>query len=113
LGTAPGSASSTRGGKRGGGGEERLPAKLGISARPLQPEEARRLDVDGGLVLEDVNGTAAKAGLRTGDVVLMANGEPVTTVDELRNQVSSAKDGKVLLLIQRGEGRAFIALPTN
>ncbi|HSD37049.1 MAG TPA: DegQ family serine endoprotease [Rhodocyclaceae bacterium] len=113
LGTAPSTTSAKSSKRSSGGSEEKLPPKLGLSARPLQPQEARRLDVEGGLVLEDVNGAAAKAGLRTGDVILMANGEPVTTVDELRKQVSSAKDGKVLLLIQRGESRAFIALPTN
>jgi len=117
LGAAPASASTAKGGKRGSGGgseeKEKLPAKLGLSVRQLQPQEARRLDLDGGLVLEDVSGAAAKAGLRTGDVIIMANSEPVATFDELNKQINGAKDGKVLLLIQRGEGRAFIALPTK
>ena len=116
LGTAPSSASNDRGNQgKGGSGksDEKLPAKLGLSVRELQPQEARRLDVEGGLVVEEVSGVAAKAGLRTGDVILMANGDPVTSVDALRQEANSAKDGKVLLLIQRSEGRSFIALPTK
>lgn len=114
LGTAPGSTASGRGKRGGGNGDnaDKLP-KLGLSVRPLQPQEARSLDVEGGLVLEDVNGAAAKAGLRAGDVIIMANGEPVLSAEDLSKQVATAKDGKVLLLIQRGEGRAFIAVPTK
>ncbi|MDB5801101.1 MAG: peptidase [Rhodocyclales bacterium] len=113
LGTAPANASSAKNSKPGSGSTEKLPGKLGLSARPLQPEEARRLDVDGGLVLEDASGAAAKAGLREGDVILMANGQPVTTVEGLRQQITNAKSGKLLLLVQREEGRAFVALPTE
>jgi serine protease Do len=116
LGTAPDSASNARGGKRNGGGsggEDKLPGKLGLSVRQLQPDEARRLDVDGGLVIEKVSGTAAKAGLRIDDVIIMANGEPVNTFDDLNKQIAAAKDGKVLLLIQRGDGRAFVPLATK
>jgi len=116
LGAAPGSAATGKGGKgKGDSGksDEKLPAKLGLSVRELQPQEARKLDVDGGLVIEDASGAAAKAGLRTGDVIIMVNGEPVTTFDALRQQINGAKDGKVLCLIQRGETRAFVALPTK
>lgn len=116
LGTAPGNTASARGSKRGndnGNNEEKLPAKLGLSVRQLQPQEARRLDVDGGLFIENASGAAAKAGLRTGDVIIMANSQPVSTFEELSKQITAAKDGKVLLLIQRGEGRAFIPLPTK
>ncbi len=77
------------------------------------PEEARRLDIDGGLVLESVSGAAAKAGLREGDVIVMANSQAVTTVEALRQQIGNTKGGKLLILIQRGDGRAFIALPID
>ncbi|MDB5815332.1 MAG: peptidase Do family protein [Rhodocyclales bacterium] len=113
LGASPGTASGGKGSKPDSSKEEKLPSKLGLSVRALQPEEARRLDVDGGLVLESAVGAAAKAGLHEGDVILMANGQPVTTVDALRQQIANTKGGKLLILIQRGEGRAFVALPTD
>ncbi len=114
LGSSPENEISSKGGKRGNhSGEDKLPSKLGLTVRTLQPEEARRLDVDGGLVLEDATGAAAKAGLREGDVILMANSQPMSTVEDLRQQIANAKGGKLLILIQRGEGRAFVALPTE
>jgi serine protease Do len=86
--------------------------KLGLQVRPLQAQEARKLDVDGGLLIEQVSGAAAKAGLRSGDVILLANDEPVNSREALRKLVASGGD-KILLLIQRGEGRAFVALPSG
>jgi serine protease Do len=112
LGSAPDNETKSKGSKRGNG-EDKLPGKLGLSVRALQPEEARRLDIDGGLVLESVSGAAAKAGLREGDVILMANSQAVTTVEALHQQIVNAKGGKLLILIQRGDGRAFVALPTD
>ena len=114
LGSSPENEISFKGGKRGShSDEDKLPSKLGLAVRALQPEEARRLDVDGGLVLEEATGAAAKAGLREGDVILMANSQPMSTVEDLRQQIANAKGGKLLILIQRGEGRAFVALPTD
>ena len=117
LGAAPGSETASRGkGGRGGKNQDddggKLSESLGIAARPLTPQEARRADVDGGLLLTAVNGVADKAGLKVGDVILMANNQPVTTLDDLRQQVANA-DGKLLVLVLRGEGRQFVALPTK
>jgi len=60
-----------------------------------------------GSVVEDVDGAAAEAGIRPGDVVLSANGKPVKSVEQLRAAVSGAKD-HVALLVQRGDARIFV-----
>jgi serine protease Do len=80
---------------------------LGLAVRPLTPDEKRETGVDGGLVVEDVQGAAAKAGVQPGDVVLALNGTSVRSVDQLRSLLS--KSGKrVALLVQRGEARIFV-----
>jgi serine protease Do len=83
-------------------------AQLGLAVRPLTPEERKAVDVPGGLVVEGVNGAAARAGVAPGDIVLQAGGKPVKTVEDLR---AAAKSGKtVALLVQRGERRLFVPL---
>jgi serine protease Do len=81
--------------------------RLGMMVRPLSPTERSNAGLEDGLVVEDVAGAAAEAGIRPGDVVLSANGRPVRDVEQLRSVVSGAKD-HVALLVQRGEARIFV-----
>jgi serine protease Do len=81
--------------------------KLGLAVRPLTRDEERQNNVHGGLVVENASGPAADAGIQPGDVVLAANGAPVTSADELRSAVESSK-GHIALLIQRGDARIFV-----
>jgi serine protease Do len=81
--------------------------KLGVAVRPLSAEEAKRIQSEGGLLVERADGAAAKAGMRAGDVILGVNGKPVKSVDELKSAVDAA--GKnAAVLVQRGENRLFV-----
>lgn len=83
--------------------------KLGLAVRPLSPDEQRQSAVDGGLLVEQVSGPAARAGIQPGDVVLSVNGTPVKSADQLRSL--SAKSGKKLaLLVKRDAARLFVPL---
>ena len=88
-------------------GSEADHTHLGLSVRPLTPDERDQAGVDGGLVVEQAEGRAAQAGIQQGDVVLSVNGTPVHSVQQLRELVH--EHGKqVALLIQRGDSRIFV-----
>ena len=73
----------------------------------MAPEEQKQVGVDGGLVVEEAAGPAARAGIQPGDVILSFNGTPVKDAEQLRELVS--KSGKhVALLVQREEARIFV-----
>ena len=81
--------------------------KLGVAVRPLSPEERKAAEVAGGVVVEQVGGAAAKAGVRRGDVIVSVNKTPVKSPEQLRELVGKA--GKsVALLVQRDDARIFI-----
>lgn len=83
--------------------------KLGLLVRPLTAEE-RKAGTDGMVVVEEVGeGPAQKAGIQTGDILLSINGSKISSIDSLKSLVEKA-NGQVALLIQRGEGRLFVAL---
>ncbi len=82
---------------------------LGLAVRPLSPQEARSIDEKGGLLVEDVSGPAARAGIQPGDVVLSFNGQPVTSVDALRGLAAKAQD-HAALLIRRENAKIFVPL---
>jgi serine protease Do len=82
-------------------------ARLGLSVRPLNPEERSEAGVSAGLLVEDAQGPAADAGIRAGDVVLSVDGTAVQSAEQLRKIVDSHAK-QVALLIQRGQDRIFV-----
>ncbi|HWW19916.1 MAG TPA: Do family serine endopeptidase [Steroidobacteraceae bacterium] len=84
-------------------------ARLGLAVRPLSSDERSQADVSGGLVVESVSGPAAKAGIEPGDIVLALNGQPVTSVSQLREQAAKAGH-QIALLIQHDDARVFVPL---
>jgi serine protease Do len=83
--------------------------KLGLSLRPLDPDEQRQLHTKGRLVVEEVSGPALAAGVEAGDVVLGVNGAPVSTLAELKREVARAGHS-VALLIQREDAQLYFPL---
>ena len=87
----------------------------GLGARVLERSvglavEARK----GGLVVTDVarDSAADRKGLRPGDVVLAANGQPVADVEALGREVLRGLDrGGVLLMVQRGRYAYNLGFP--
>ena len=98
-------------------GQQSEGGDLGVSIKPLTPEDARALqlsaDVKGLLVVSvKGNGPAAEAGIRTGDVILSANLKPVTSADELVSIVrkEGKERGAVMLQINRHGETFFITV---
>ena len=84
--------------------------KLGLSARPLTPDERRQTEVSAGLVIENVNdGPAARAGLKPGDIILSVNGEKVSSVDQLRAIVDK-KGKRIALQVLRDDQKRFVPI---
>ena len=80
--------------------------RLGLALRPLDRDEQREVG-SAGLLVEDVAGAAARAGVQPGDVVLAVNGTPAKSVEQVKSVVSKA-DKSVALLIQRGDDKIFV-----
>ncbi|NTV56061.1 MAG: DegQ family serine endoprotease [Deltaproteobacteria bacterium] len=88
---------------------------LGMSVQNITPEIAKGLGLKsetGILVARVVPGSpAAKANIRSGDVIQQVNKKPVKDVEDFKQQIENAKDQEtILLLIQRGESTLFAAL---
>ena len=88
------------------------PDRLGLRVRVLSAQEKQQAQTDGNLVIENVSGPAAAAGLQPNDIILGINTQRVHTIQEL---VAAAKAaGKtVALLIQREDRQIFYPLHLN
>jgi len=83
--------------------------QLGLTLRPLTSQEKVGTRVSSGLVIEGVTGEAALAGLMPGDVLLAINSVPVTSVEQVRSMLTSARK-QVALLVLRDGTRVFVAV---
>ncbi len=89
-------------------------SKLGLVLTELTPEQRKELGIAGGLLVEDAQGNAAKAGIRRGDVLLAVNNQDIKSLEQL-NQVLSQfeKSRSVALLIRRGDSSIYVPLRLN
>jgi serine protease Do len=99
---------SARQGKPASHGADHAGA-LGLTVRPLAPQEKEQANTQGSLVVEEVSGPAQAAAVEPGDIILGINGKRVHSVRELQEAAKTA--GKsVALLIQREDAQIFVPL---
>ena len=86
-------------------------ARLGLTVSELTAEQRKELGIGGGLLVEDVQGAAAKAGIRRGDILMALNNQDVKSVEQLTQLLSQFDKAKsVALLIRRGDGALYVPL---
>jgi serine protease Do len=88
--------------------------RLGLTVRPVSPEEARELGIAGrsGLLVAQVDpaGPAADAGIRPGDVIEQVNRKPVKDAAELRAAVKASGETPALVMVSRKDGSVYLTL---
>ena len=86
-------------------------ARLGLTLSELNSEQRKELGLSGGLLVEDAQGAAAKAGIRRGDVLLAINNQDVKSVDQLNQLLGQFEKARsVALLIRRGDSALYVPL---
>ncbi|MDR2196163.1 MAG: DegQ family serine endoprotease [Gallionellaceae bacterium] len=85
--------------------------KLGLSVRPLMPDERREAGItDGsGVLVERASGPAMREGIQSGDIILSVNGEKISSVEQL-NALTDGKNKQLALYIARDGSRLFVAI---
>ena len=83
--------------------------KLGLSVRPLGADERKNAETEGYLLVEDVAGPAAQAGVRPGDVILGVNGKAVKSLAELKSATANSSK-TVAILIEREGAQIFLPI---
>ena len=85
--------------------------RIGMVLRELTAQQKKTLNGRNGLLVADVQGLAAQAGIRRGDVVLGLNNTEVQSPEQFNKQLSAVPAGKTIaLLIQRGENTLYVPI---
>ena len=87
-------------------------SRLGIAVIELTREQLQELQIQGGLLVEEVKGSAARAaGLQQGDVLLAIGNMPVRSVKQLNEILKQVPKGRnVALLVRRGNAATYVAI---
>ncbi len=88
--------------------------KLGLSLSELTADQRKELKISAGVLVEDVKGAAARAGLQPGDIILAINNSEVKTIDQFNQALGKLEARKNLaLLVRRGETTQYITVRTD
>ncbi len=98
---------------RGGRGAPKPPAAAptvyGMSLADLTDAQRRELKVEHGVMVGEVQGAAARAGMRKGDVILAVNNLDVKSVEQFNQMMGQFDKGRIVaLLVRRGANSLYV-----
>lgn len=88
----------------------RSSARAGLVVGEIPDEQRRALGLDHGVLVHDVEGPAARAGIRPGDIIRTLNDTPIENVEQLEKLIAENAGKTVALLVQRGGDTVFVPL---
>jgi serine protease Do len=88
---------------------------LGLTVSDLAAEKLKELGIKGAVQVDAVDGPAASAGLRAGDLIVAMNNVDVVNAKQFNDQVAKLDRKKnVALLVRRGDSTQFVIVrPTD
>jgi serine protease Do len=95
--------------RRGGKPPAQAPTVYGMALSDLTDAQRKELKVDGGVLVENAQGAAARAGIRRGDVILAVNNQDVKSVDHFKEVMGQIDKGRIVaLLVRRGNNSLYV-----
>ena len=77
----------------------------------LTEEQKKQLEIEGGLLIEEVKGANVRAELQRGDIILALGNTPIVSIEQLNTVLKTIPKGRnVALLVRRGESASYIAI---
>jgi serine protease Do len=81
----------------------------GMSLADLSDVQRKELKVEGGVFVGEVQGAAARAGMRKGDVILAVNNQDVKNVEQFNQLMGQFDKGRIVaLLVRRGTNSLYV-----
>jgi serine protease Do len=88
---------------------ESVAGRLGLGLNDLSEAQKKELQISRGVVVVEVQASAARAGIRRGDVITAVNNYDVKSVEQFNQLLAGYKAGQnIALLVRRGERALFI-----
>jgi serine protease Do len=87
-------------------------SRLGISVIELNTEQLKELQISGGLLVQEVKGSSARAaGLHQGDVLMSIGNVQIRSLAQFNEMLKQVPNGRnVALLVRRGDNSSYFAI---
>jgi len=109
VGELPGEKAGSRATKLG-----KTTNKLGLSLSELGDTQKKELNISHGLLVDEVEGAAAQAGVISGDIILSLNNQDVKNVQQFVDLLNQYGPGRVVALrLLRGDRSMFVTIRIN
>jgi len=100
---------NNRGPQTPGSGPVAQANAMGLVVADIPEERKGQLRIKNGVLVESVDGAAARAGLRPGDVILSMNNQDVVAAKQFNETVAKLDKAKTnILLVRRGESAQYV-----
>ena len=102
-----------RGGHGSGstGGSSESETRLGVVVSELNDQQKAELQVEGGLIVEDMKGAAARSQLQRGDVILAVGNIEIRSAEQFNEVLKKVPRGRnIALLVRRSEGTVYVPI---
>ncbi len=102
-------------GREGGEEKSERVSPFGLTLKDISDAQRKELRIKGGVLVEEADGAAARAGLRAGDVILSVDGTDVTGARQMQSLLAKLEKAKtVTMLVRRGDTTNFVLVrPTR
>jgi serine protease Do len=95
--------------RRGGKPPAAAPTQFGLTLSELTDARRNELKLDGGVVVENAQGAAARAGIRRGDIILSVNNQLVNSVEQFIQLIGQFEKGSIVALrVRRGGNSLYV-----
>ena len=81
--------------------------RLGMTLSEPTAEQRKELKITGGILVEEAQGAAAKAGIRRGDIILAVNNQDVKSLEQFSQLMAQFEKGKIVAMVVRRGGNAI------
>ena len=86
-------------------------ARLGLSVVELSDEQKKQLEIEGGLLIDEVKGSNVRGELQRGDIILDLNNTQIISIDQLNAVLKAVPKGRtVALRVRRGDIISYIPI---
>lgn len=104
-------AVAQRSGRGSTEGASESETRAGLVVSELNEEQKAELRVEGGLIVEDMKGAAARSQLQRGDVILAVNNTEIHSFEQFNEVLKKIPRGKnIALLVRRSEGTIYVSI---
>ena len=95
--------------RRGGKPPAVAPTQFGLTLSELPDARRSELKLEGGVVVENAQAAAARAGIRRGDIILSVNNQIVNSVDQFIQVMNQFEKGNIVALrVRRGGNSLYV-----